>query len=71
MDGGAWRATVHPWGCKELDMTEATSLSEQLEDFPGGIVVKDPPANTGDEKDMDFIPGSGRSLGAGSGNPLQ
>ena len=52
-------------------MTEATSLSEQLEDFPGGIVVKDLPANTGDEKDMDSIPGSGRSLGAGSGNPLQ
>ena len=23
MDRGAWQATV-PWGCKELDMTEAT-----------------------------------------------
>ena len=22
MDGGAWWATVHAWGCKELDTTE-------------------------------------------------
>ena len=22
MDRGTWRATVHPWGCKELDTTE-------------------------------------------------
>ena len=22
MDKGTWRATVHPWGCKELDMTD-------------------------------------------------
>ena len=25
-------------------------------DFPGGTVVKNPPANAGDEKDMDLIP---------------
>ena len=24
MDRGAWRATRSPWGCKELDTTEAT-----------------------------------------------
>ena len=22
MDRGTWKATVSPWGCKELDMTE-------------------------------------------------
>ena len=22
MDRGAWQATVSPWGCKELDVTE-------------------------------------------------
>ena len=36
--------------------------------FPGGSVVKNPPANEGD---MGSIPGSGRSSGEGSGTPLQ
>jgi len=36
--------------------------------FPGGSVVKNPPANAGD---VDLIPGSGRSLGARHGNVLQ
>ena len=35
---------------------------------PGGSVVKNPPANAGD---IGSIPGSGRSPGEGSGNPLQ
>ena len=34
-------------------------------------MVKNPPANTGDTKDMGLIPGSGRSHGEGNGNPLQ
>ena len=36
--------------------------------FPGGTVVKNPPAKLGD---VDFIPGWGRSPGEGNGNPLQ
>ena len=36
--------------------------------FPGGLVVKNPPANA---RDMGSIPGLGRSLGEGNGNPLQ
>ena len=36
--------------------------------FPGGSVVKNLPANTGD---ADLIPGSRRSPGEGNGNPLQ
>jgi len=36
--------------------------------FPGGSVVKKPPANAGD---TGLIPGSGRSLAGGNGNPLQ
>ena len=36
--------------------------------FPGGWVVKNPPANAGD---AGSIPGSGRSHGEGNGNPLQ
>ena len=36
--------------------------------FPGGSAVKNLPANAGD---AGLIPGSGRSLGGGHGNPLQ
>ena len=36
--------------------------------FPGGSVVKNPPANAGD---TDSIPGTGRSPGEGNDNPLQ
>ena len=38
--------------------------------FPGGIVVNNLPANSGDTGDMHSIPGSGRSLGKGDDNPL-
>ena len=37
-------------------------------DFPGGSVVKNPPANAGD---VGLIPGSGRCPEEGNGNPLQ
>ena len=37
-------------------------------DFPGGTVVKNPPANAGD---AGLIPGLRRSPGDGNGNPLQ
>ena len=36
--------------------------------FPGGSVVKNPPANAGD---TGLIPWSGRFPGEGNGNPLQ
>ena len=36
--------------------------------FPGGSAGKEPTCNAGDP---DLIPGSGRSLGEGIGNPLQ
>ena len=39
--------------------------------FPGGAVVKNPPASAGDAGDTSSIPGSGRSPGEGNGNPLQ
>ena len=35
------------------------------------LVVKNPPANAGDIRDADSIPGSERSPGEGNGNPLQ
>ena len=36
--------------------------------FPGGSVVKNPPANVGD---IGSVPGLGRFPGEGNGNPLQ
>ena len=35
------------------------------------LVVKNPPANVGDVRDVGSIPGLRRSSGAGHGNPLQ
>ena len=37
----------------------------------GVTVVKNPPVNAWDIRNMGLIPGSGRSLGGGHGNPLQ
>ena len=35
------------------------------------LVVKNPPANAGDARDVGWIPRLGRSPGEGNGNPLQ
>ena len=34
-------------------------------------MIKNPPANAGDTRDMGLTPGLGRSLGEGNGYPLQ
>ena len=39
--------------------------------FPGGSVVKNPPAKAGDTGDTGSIPGSGRSHGEGNGTSFQ
>ena len=39
--------------------------------FPGGAGSEIPPASAEDVTDAGSIPGSGRSLGGGHGNPLQ
>ena len=36
--------------------------------FPGGSVVKNPPANAGNARDGGLIPGLGMSPGEGNGN---
>ena len=38
--------------------------------FPGGSVVKNPPANAEDAEDAGLIPGLERSPGGGNDNPL-
>ena len=35
------------------------------------LVIKNLPGNAGDERDVGLIPGLGRSLGEGHGDPLQ
>ena len=52
-------------------MTERLSLLEGLRSSQGVLVVKNLPACAGDAKDVGSIPGSGKSPGAGNGNPLQ
>ena len=50
-----------PWGCKESVAYRASQVASG----------KELPANAGDMRDTDLIPGSGRSPGGGHGNPLQ
>ena len=52
-------------------MVHYNSVLKRRRDFPGGLVVKKPPAYAGDAKVVGSIPGSGRSPGEGNGNPLQ
>ena len=39
--------------------------------FPRGTMVKNPPANAGDERGAGSVPGLRRPLGKGNGNPFQ
>ena len=48
-----------------LELTISTYISQVA------LVVKNLPANAGDVRDLDSIPGLGRSPGEGNGNPLQ
>ena len=34
------------------------------------LVIKNPPANAGDARDVSSVPGSGRFTGGGNGYPL-
>ena len=61
---------VQRWGGKTLSLpfNLQEGASQRVLGFPGGSVVKYPAANAGD---VGLIPGSGRSLEGGNGNPLQ
>ena len=45
--------------------------SDTHKGFPGGAMVKNPPAKAGGTRDTDSIPWSERSPGEGNGNTLQ
>ena len=57
-------------GCQRLRVEEVMNRWNIKDSwgFPGGSVVKNPPANAGD---AGSIPGSGRCPEGGNGNPLQ
>ena len=63
-------ASYSPWGCKELDTREQLT-PHILWAFQVVLVVTNPPDNAGDIRDVDLIPGLGRSPGVENGNPLQ
>ena len=42
-----------------------------MEGFPGSLVVKNPPANAGDKRDVGSVPELGRFPEEGHGNPFQ
>ena len=53
---------------KELTQNPLTATTANRLSFPGGAVLKNPPANAGD---TGLIPESGRFPGGGNGNLLQ
>ena len=50
---------------------EVSGIYLEMWGFPGDSMVKNLPVNIGDVEYLSLIPGSGRSLGEGNGNPLQ
>ena len=50
---------------------EFSELAPYMEGFPGSLVVKNPPANAGDKRDVGSVPELGRSPGGAYGNLLQ
>ena len=75
-DGGAWWAAVSGviqsrTRLKRLSSSSSSSLPVVA--YPGGLVVKNLPANAGDTSDAGWslVPGLGRLPGGGHSNPLQ
>ena len=66
MNRTAWMAINH--GVTKVGNNIATKPLPPL--ATGGTVVKNLPANVGDTRDNDSIPGSGRVPGVGKGNTL-
>ena len=67
---------LHPPGSAILQFGEGAASCPLLRplpprDFPGGSVVKNPPANAGDTGNVSLILKSERSPGIGNGNLLQ
>ena len=66
---GIFQARVLEWGAIAFSEHQMNQLL--IRNFPGGSNSKELASNAGDIRDVDSIPGSGRSLGEGDGTPLQ
>ena len=65
---------LHSMGSQRVGHDRASNTIEQLTLFWASqvvLVVKNPPASSGDIRKTGLIPGTGRSPGGGHGNPLQ
>ena len=71
MDREMWWATVHEVAQRRTRLKQLSSTSTMYQSFPGGLAVKNSPANAGDIRGVGLIPVLGRSPGGGNGNPLQ
>ena len=65
-----YRSSTVPRASQGLEL-ENIHMYTQIRGFPGGAVLKNPPANAGDAREAGSIPGSGRSPGIGNGNLLR
>ena len=63
-----YRSITVPRASQGIEL-ENTHMYTQIWGFPGGAVLKNPPANAGDAREAGSIPGSGRSPGIGNDNP--
>ena len=68
--GNTCKSMAHSCQCMAKPLQYCKVISLQLIKINGKKKKKNQPANTRDIRDMDSIPGSGRSPGGGHGNPL-
>ena len=54
-----------------LKMNHSALQQKLTQGFPGSTVLKNPPANSGDTRDLGLIPGLENSPGEGNGNLFQ
>ena len=66
---GAWWAAVYGVARSRTRLKQLSSFAARTSQVV--LVVKNPPANAGDVRDVNLTPGSGRCLGEGHGNPFQ
>ena len=67
----SWTSLLPPTPSHPSRLLQSTGLSSLSHTFQMALVVKYLPAIAGNTGDPGSIPGSGRSHGAGNGNPLQ
>ena len=67
-----WIFTLLNWQYSySRSLVKLKCLYGSIRAFPGVRLVKNPPANAGDTRDVGSIPRSGRYPGVGTGDQLQ